>query len=83
MNDLYLTKIKELQAKKDKLIKQRDKVNVNIKKVDDRIKDYENLIKIQSFDTTVTILKEHGISLDALIKKVESGQISKEPDEGL
>lgn len=83
MNDLYLTKIKELQAKKDKLIKQRDKVNVNIKKIDDRIKDYENLIKIQSFDATVTILKEHGISLDALIKKVESGQISKEPNESL
>ena len=56
---------------------------MNIKKLMIVNKDYENLIKIQSFDTTVTILKEHGISLDALIKKVESGQISKEPDEGL
>lgn len=83
MNDLYLTKITELKAKKEKLIKQREKINLDIKKVEERIKDYENLMKIQSFDTTVTILKEHGISLDALIKKVESGQISKEPNEGL
>lgn len=83
MSDLYLEKISELQTKKEKLIKQREKVNMDIKKVDDRIKDYENLMKIQSFDATVTILKEHGISLDALIKKVELGQISRESDEGL
>lgn len=81
MNDVYQEKIKELQAKKEKLIKQRDKINMDLKKVDDRLKDYENLIKIQSFDATVTILKEHGISLDDLIKKVESGQINKVQDE--
>lgn len=75
MNEVYLAKIAELQDKKEKLIKQREKLNVNIKKIDDRITDYENLMKIQSFDTTVTILKEHGISLDELMKKVTSGEV--------
>lgn len=83
MNNSYAEKVMELKERKGKLIKQRDKVNENIKKLDNRIKDYENLMKIQSFDATVTILKEHGISLDSLIKKVESGQIYKETDEVL
>ena len=75
MTDNYAEKISELETRKQKLIKQREKINVNLKKVEAKIKDYEDIVKIQSFDSTVTVLREHGMSIDDLVKKVAAGEI--------
>ncbi len=75
MIEIYHEKKKELEVKRDKLLKQREKINTSIKRIDAQIKDYDDLIKIQSFDAAVTVLKEHGMSIDDLLKKIASGDI--------
>jgi len=75
MIEAYAEKIKELETKKENLLKRRDKINADIKKMESKIKDYEGLIKIQSFDSTVTVLKEYGMSIDELMRKVTAGEI--------
>jgi len=75
MIEAYAEKIKELETKKENLLKRRDKINADIKKMESKIKDYEDLIKIQSFDSTVTVLKEYGMSIDELMRKVTAGEI--------
>ena len=75
MIEAYAEKIKELETKKENLLKRRDKINADIKKMESKIKDYEDLIKIQSFDSTVTVLKEYGMSIDELMRKITAGEI--------
>ena len=45
----YEVKVQELEDKKENLIKQRDKINAALKRVELKIDDYRNLIKIRDF----------------------------------
>lgn len=69
-------KLLKLMQREETLLRKRNKIDEEIKKVTAQIKELEHQMKVRDIEETIVVLSGHGINLKDIIKEIQSGNLN-------
>ncbi|MBD7971110.1 hypothetical protein [Paenibacillus gallinarum] len=63
----------KLLEREETLIKKKEKIEEDLKKISKQIKELEHLQKVKTIEDTILVLDGHGINIKDIIKEIERG----------
>lgn len=69
-------KLLKLLEREETLIKKKEKIEEDLKKVSKQIKELEHLQKVKTIEDTILVLDGHGINIKDIIKEIERGNFN-------
>lgn len=66
-------KLLKLLEREETLIKRKEKIEEDLKKISKQIKELEHLQKVKTIEDTILVLDGHGINIKDIIKEIERG----------
>ncbi|SGI72235.1 Uncharacterised protein [Mycobacterium tuberculosis] len=66
-------KLLKLLEREETLIKKKEKIEEDLKKISKQIKELEHLQKVKTIEDTILVLDGHGINIKDIIKEIERG----------